>query len=145
MFSRSAISPGPVGVQPSFSRVCALEAHGSIRANDRASRNAPSLPQGSAGDRHVQTPANGGGDVFQRYTIFGDCVIPVSSGSLGADARMRKGREQELIAKQEKSPFAISREGGIGTEARVKPTWRRRSDRYLLTGPWQVPTPVSLK
>ena len=34
MFSRSAISPGPVGFQPSFSRVCALEAHRSIAAND---------------------------------------------------------------------------------------------------------------
>ena len=29
----------------------------------------------------------------------------------GADAGMRKGREQELRANQESSPFAISREG----------------------------------
>jgi len=36
---------------------------------------------------------------------------------LGAWRRMRKGREQELRARQEKSPSAISREGGTRTEA----------------------------
>jgi len=30
---------------------------------------------------------------------------------VGADVRMRKGREQEMRANQEKFPFAISREG----------------------------------
>jgi len=34
------------------------------------------------------------------------------------DVRMRKGREQELRARHESSPFAISREGGI---SKVKP------------------------
>jgi hypothetical protein len=42
------------------------------------------------------------------------------------------------------SSFVISREGGMRTEARSSLTWRRRSGRYLLTGPWHVPTPLSL-
>src|ERR1700689_2350122 len=65
--------------------------------------------------------------------------------NVDADARMREGREQELRAKQDNSPFAISREGGMRIGARSSLTWRRRTSRYLMTGPWQVPTPLSLK
>jgi hypothetical protein len=37
--------------------------------------------KGFANDGQVQTSANGGGDVFQGYALFGNCVVSVSSGS----------------------------------------------------------------
>jgi hypothetical protein len=63
---------------------------------------------------------------------------------VGADARMRKGREQELTAKQEKFPHRDLSRWEMRAEARSSLTWRRRSDRYHLTGPWHLPTPLSL-
>ena len=62
--------------------------------------------RGFAGDRHVQSPANGVGDVFQRHTLFGDCVIPVAGRSLlqrepikaGGVEAMRRGPAVASVA-----------------------------------------------
>ena len=64
---------------------------------------------------------------------------------VGADARMRKGREQELRAKQEKFPLRnFSRRGIAYQKENAKPELMGLSGPHRLTGPWQEPWPLSV-
>ena len=107
MFSRSEISPGPVGFHPSFSRVCALEAGISNAANSPSqSKMSSGLFRRDGDDGQFQAAADNLGNLPDGYALFRDRVIawrllrflqrqPVQAGSIEA---MRRGPAVEPIA-----------------------------------------------
>ncbi len=107
MFSRSEMSPGPVGFHPSFSRVCALEAGISQPANGASQPKCPAASSGrNRDDWHLQAAADNLGNLSDGYALFSDCVIrgacfrflqrqPVQAGSIEA---MSRGPAVEPIA-----------------------------------------------
>src|SRR5580693_7400662 len=54
--------------------------------------------------------------------------------------RGRLGGQQKKVP-----PSRSHAKGGMRTATWSRPMWYRRSGYHLLTGPWQVPTPLSLK
>ena len=74
--SRSASSVGPVGCQPSFLRVCSLEAGHVVRGKHREPAEIGlRLFRRDGFDRQIQAPADGFGDIAHRHAFLGDRVI----------------------------------------------------------------------
>ena len=83
MFPRSVRREGPVGFHPSFARVCALEVRGvPPREEPEEAEMFLGLFLRNGNDGHIQAAADGGGDVFERHTLFGDGVVPGSRCAL---------------------------------------------------------------